>query len=112
MLARNRRRPFADVLAQARRRAARLGIPFTLRESDLEMPDVCPALGIPLVSGAGAGGRQGGRDNSPSLDRLRPEAGYTKENVRVISTRANRIKSDATSAELLAVARWMKKHGL
>jgi hypothetical protein len=107
------RRPFQNALSQARLRAQRLGLPFTLKESDLVVPEVCPVLGIPIVVAVGeylAGGCP--RDNSPSLDRLRPEEGYTPENVRVISNRANRIKQDATSDELFRVACWMKEHGL
>lgn len=43
------------------------------------------------------------RDRKPSLDRVVPSLGYVKGNVRVISFRANRIKSDATADELRAV---------
>jgi len=38
--------------------------------------------------------------NSPSLDRVVPERGYTADNVRVISDHANRLKSDLSFAEL------------
>ncbi len=65
------------------------------------MPRFCPALGIPLYRAAGSAA-QG--PNSPTLDRIVPELGYVRGNVRVISSRANQIKSDATPAELLQVA--------
>ena len=37
--------------------------------------------------------------DSPSLDRIVPELGYVKGNIRVISNRANHLKSDATLEE-------------
>lgn len=39
-------------------------------------------------------------DNSPTLDRIIPELGYVKNNIIVISFRANRIKCNATIDEL------------
>lgn len=46
-------------------------------------------------------------DNSPSLDRFKPELGYVKGNIHVISTRANRIKNDATYNEIRKLFYWM-----
>ena len=43
-----------------------------------------------------------------ALDRVRPEAGYTKGNIRVISFRANRLKSDAKPDELRLVLDYME----
>lgn len=59
---------------------------------------MCPVLGIPIFSGRG---KQ--IDNSPNLDRIVPEKGYVPGNVRVISAKANRIKSNATAEELKLV---------
>jgi hypothetical protein len=42
-------------------------------------------------------------DNSPSLDRIDTSKGYVKGNVWVISWRANKLKSDATLAELESI---------
>jgi hypothetical protein len=71
------------------------GLEFDLEVSALVIPDVCPALGIALDFSD--------RDHTPSLDRVEPKGGYTKDNVRVISGRANRIKSDASCEELLRI---------
>ena len=46
--------------------------------------------------------------NSPSLDRLRLDLGYTEGNVNWISMRANYLKQDASSDEILKVANWLK----
>ena len=39
-------------------------------------------------------------DSSPSLDRINPKYWYIKWNIRIISNRANRIKSDASIEEI------------
>jgi hypothetical protein len=43
--------------------------------------------------------------NSPSIDRIDPARGYIKENIWVISHRANQIKSDASHEELKLVTK-------
>lgn len=92
-----------DMYLAARGRARKHNTPFNLGIEDIIIPPFCPILGIPLE-------RRGVlTDNSPSLDKLIPELGYVKGNVRVISQRANRIKSDANVAELRAVADWLER---
>lgn len=76
-------------------------MPFSLTLGEVTIPDRCPVLGIPLVQKRG---RQGPGPNSPTLDRIIPELGYVPGNVVVISNRANRLKSDATIGELIALA--------
>ena len=48
------------------------------------------------------------RDRTPSLDRFVPNLGYVKGNIRVISFRANRLKSDATIDEMRQVLAYME----
>lgn len=77
----------------------RKGIKFDIVPEDIpELPTHCPILGIPIQYIAR--GKGGWYDDSPSLDRIVNELGYTKGNVRIISNRANRIKMDATLEEL------------
>ncbi len=95
------------MLKNARRRAKDCGVPFSITEADCIVPAVCPILGIPLFRGKG---QNGFSDNSPSLDRIIPELGYVPGNVCVISYRANRIKSDASRAELHAIADYIDRH--
>lgn len=86
-----------------RTRAKTRGLEFNLQVSDIQIPSVCPALGIPLVWGT-----KNQHDNSPSVDRFDPEKGYVKGNINIISEKANRIKSNATATEIKKVAEWME----
>jgi hypothetical protein len=95
--------PRRRMLTQAKHRAKVRGIPFDLSIEDFHIPEFCPALGIKLAIK-----RSKMTDSTPTLDRLKPELGYTKGNVAVISLKANRIKNDATVDELFAVASWLK----
>lgn len=69
-------------------RAKKKGIPFNIKVTDLELPDTCMFTGNVLKYGA-----QNDWD-AASIDRIRPELGYVKGNVRIISRRANMIRFD------------------
>ena len=88
----------------AKGRAKRKCLPFTLLLSDITIPEYCPVLGIKLSRE----NHVGYASNSPSLDKLVPTLGYTKSNSRVISNRANSLKNNATLAELKALVKWME----
>lgn len=90
-----------NALHGARARARRAGLPFTLTLENIPpIPDTCPVLGIPLSWDGGSKGRY----NTPSLDRVVNETGYTPDNVVWVSQRANKIKNDATVDEMYRVA--------
>jgi len=84
------------ILAQAKSRAKRDGLEFSLKEEDIIIPTHCPILGIPIKRNIGSGFHK----DSPSLDRIDNTKGYTKNNIRIISNRANLLKCDATLEEL------------
>jgi hypothetical protein len=86
----------------ARKRARMAGVPCTITRDDLVIPSHCPVLGIPMTIGVGVC-----HAGSPTVDRLEPQLGYVPSNVTVISSKANRIKNNATEDELRAVLRWM-----
>jgi len=88
-----------------KKRAKKRDLPFDLTIEDLEVPEKCPILGLELKAG-----NDSSREISPSLDRIVPELGYVKGNIRVISLRANRLKSDASIEELEAILKYMKEH--
>lgn len=80
----------------ARSRAKKFNLPIDIKAIDISIPEYCPILGIKLDRY----GALGNKDLKPSLDRIIPGKGYVKDNVWVISMRANRIKSDASIQEL------------
>ena len=81
------------------------GIEFSLQAEDIAIPDKCPVLGIPLEACIS----KGKRGNSPTIDRLDPSKGYTPDNVRIISHRANRKKQDCTVEELRLILAYMEQ---
>ena len=98
--------PASRLLSLTKYRAQKRGIAFNLTIEDIAVPDFCPVLGLPLYRNSG--GRAQG-PNSPTVDRIDPGLGYVKGNVRVISARANAIKSNATPEELLRVATYFQE---
>lgn len=87
----------------ARIRAEKLGIDFDITSEDVDIPDVCPVFGTPLVWTNKLS------NDTPSLDRLVPSKGYVKGNVAFISMRANRLKSDASVEDLERILEWIKE---
>jgi len=92
---------------RAQQRARNNNLPFNLEKEDIIIPEKCPVFGVPLVVHSGS---PGGKKFSPSIDRIIPELGYVKGNVRVISHLANQMKSHATQEELLTFANWVINH--
>lgn len=87
--------PKWKMFISAKYRAKKYNLPFNITLDDVNIPNTCPLLGIPLVVAT-----KHHTGNSPSLDRIKPELGYVKGNVVVISSKANVIKNNATLKEL------------
>lgn len=84
-----------SLLISCKRRAKLKGILFNLIVDDLpNIPENCPVLGIPIKQNLNKR-----TDHSPSIDRINNSLGYVKGNVRIISYRANRFKSDMCKEE-------------
>ena len=93
---------FKLLWSQLKASANRRNIPFTLKPTDIDeigVPISCPILNIPLYFH-----RTKMEDDSISFDRIDSSQGYTKDNLIVVSYRANRLKSDATLEELRKIA--------
>ena len=92
----------------ARTRARKKNIIFNITEQDVKdvwpKDNICPALNILLVIGKGSA-----KDNSPSLDRIDNNKGYTKNNIQIVSTLANHIMSSATPDQVLQVGHYFKE---
>lgn len=89
---------------RAKGRAKSRELPFSITLSEMpEIPKYCPILGIPLYHA----NIKGARNNSPSLDKIVPGKGYVKGNVQIISSKANRMKSNATTEEVGRLYRYL-----
>jgi len=97
-----KRRPAGSaalMLMQARARAKKKSLTFSIVEADIHVPIACPLLDIPLFPGKGTW-----CPNSPTVDRIDNTQGYIPGNVWVISWRANELKGNATADELMKLA--------
>jgi len=91
--------PRIQIIDSARYRAKKIRLPFDIVKEDIKIPEYCPVLRIPLIFGKGAICQ-----NSPTLDKVIPKKGYVKDNIVVVSMRANSLKRDATIQELRRIA--------
>lgn len=94
-----RKDPKRFMLVRAKARAAAVGVAFNLTVDDFDLPSKCPVFGKRLRVADGKPD-----DWSPELDRIIPRRGYVVGNVIVVSRRANKMKQDATVAELQRLA--------
>lgn len=92
------------LLSSAKQRAKKSNIEFTLAKDDINIPDTCPVFGFPL--------KREERESwmyAPSIDRIDNTKGYIKENIIIVSRRANILKKDATIEELKKLADYYSK---
>jgi hypothetical protein len=95
--------PRKRLRGHAKERATSKSLPFALELEDIVLPEYCPILGVKLIYGTKRS------DASPSLDQIIPGVGYTRDNVQVLSDKANRMKNDATPEELRMFAKYYLK---
>lgn len=69
-------------------------------------PKKCPVFNKPLIKGD-----RHPVPFSPSIDRIIPEKGYVRGNIRIISYMANKMKQDATPKQLEQFAHWVLDKG-
>ena len=92
------------MILKQRGRAKNRGLEFSITEKDINpLPTHCLILGIEL-------NYYGSKLNraTASIDRIDNSKGYISGNVHVISALANRIKGEATIAEIENMLRYMK----
>jgi hypothetical protein len=98
--------PVKFMLRNCKNRAKALGVPFTLKPKNIFIPERCPVLGLKLEWGFKQNGFAS--PGTPSVDRFDNSKGYTPDNIRIISNRANILKRDATIDELKKVLAYME----
>lgn len=86
----------------ARTRARSNNREFTIKVEDISIPMTCPILGLALTKGDGY------LHNAMSLDRVDNTKGYVPGNVRVISRKANLLKSSLTLDILENIIKYIK----
>lgn len=98
-----------QMLINASKQRARLND----REHDINVEDIkaiypvdgrCPIFGIKLEFN-----EAGFRDNSPSIDRIDSAKGYARDNIQVISWKANRIKGASSLQDLEMMVAYLKQ---
>lgn len=90
------------ILKRLKERSIKKGLDFDLTIEDIKVPLKCPVFGfelqrnhkIPLF-------------NSPSVDRIDPTKGYTKDNIQILSQLANVMKNSANPEQLIQFANWV-----
>jgi hypothetical protein len=101
------KRTFEDtMLKSAQQRAKDKGRVCDITIDDIVIPEICPILNVPiqLVRNSQYG---------PSLDRINSDRGYTKDNIIVMSRRANVLKNNMTLDEAKLLLYWLEhnQHG-
>lgn len=105
------------LVGHARDRARDKNLPFNIDldyvramvGENAELASHCPVFNVRLEWSCQRGNGSKPLPNSPSIDRIDPERGYVKGNIKIISFRANQIKSDASPSELKLVAAYCSK---
>lgn len=97
--------PRKRMFNQAKNRAKRRNIPFSIELDDIIIPDKCPLLEISFIPGT-----FNNYEHTYSLDRIDSTKGYVKGNIKVISKLANSMKNSASKEELLIFAKNIVKY--
>jgi hypothetical protein len=97
-----------SLVTASKQRAIQKGLEHNITVEDIKeiypKDGCCPVFGFKLEFGSA-----GFRDCSPSIDRIDPSKGYVKENIQILSWRANRLKVDATIEELEMLLSYLKQ---
>lgn len=95
-----------QLIKGARQRAKEKGLPFSLRVRAIQAKidrGICEVSGLPL-------NLEGGRTwDSPSIDRIVPELGYTPDNTRVVCFAVNSAMGDWGLDKLLEITDAIKE---
>lgn len=103
---RRKDKPEEWLLQNAKKRAKQKNLPIDITVEDIIVPEVCPVFGIKIITGNSLEER----DSSPSLDRIIPELGYVKGNIKVISFKANSLKKDGCIDDFEKIIKYIKEN--
>ena len=86
-----------NMLYNARRRAAKRGVPFALTFDDMQWGTHCPCCSVEFAFDAE-------HNRRPSIDRLIGERGYVRDNIVFVCCRCNTLKAGMTPKEMYQIA--------
>lgn len=101
----SRKNHISTMLNNAKKRALKKGLEFSLTKEDIIIPDVCPILGVPFEIGT-----KENYDYTPTIDRINNNLGYTSNNIQIISNKANTMKNSASFEMLHTFADYIKQN--
>jgi hypothetical protein len=90
------------MLTNAKARAMKNNLEFSITKKDIIFTDLCPVFDIKLDYNL-----KKISDNSPTIDRIDSKKGYMPDNIKIISWKANRVKSNASIEEIEAILSYM-----
>jgi len=91
--------PYLKVFYHSQGSAKIKNIEFNLQPEDIIVPNECPYLKVPFIIGT-----KESYQYTHSLDRIDNDKGYIKGNVEVITKKANSMKNNASTEELISFA--------
>jgi len=93
---------------QEKERLDRMEQHLRLIKEDLQLNTHCPIFGMELLYGGTGTSKKGygAAINAASIDRIDGKLGYTKDNVSVISWKANRAKCQLSVDEIIKMAEY------
>jgi uncharacterized protein YlaI len=100
----SRKNHISTMLSNAKQRAERKGLEFSLVKEDIIIPELCPILKVPFVTGT-----KDNYDFTPTIDRINNSKGYTPDNIHIITNKANTMKNSADFAMLHNFANYIKE---
>jgi len=107
-------RKLVNAMGSCKRRAHRQGVPYDLDSTYIRAllaatNYTCPVFDVPFDPTMEAGGKPGPKRWSASIDRIVPSLGYVKGNVRIISSYANGIMSNAPLDDIETVVEYLRR---
>ena len=101
----------SGIISSLRYRARKKNIPFNLTIDDIPTPTHCEVLDIELCYSRTKRSEWENRpEGAAELDKIIPKKGYVKGNICVISSLANRLKSNLTEDQLVKILDYIKSH--
>jgi hypothetical protein len=104
-LEQRKKNPLRTMISNTKSSAKKRNIYFNLTEEDLVIPEYCKYLEIKLTINAG----EGLIDSAATIDRIDNNKGYTKDNIQIISHKANIIKNNLSINDLILFLKNIEK---